>query len=159
MKRKCVKLMKSVLAAALAAAVVLTPDMFSFAVNAEEAQTAEAADAGTGYDDVVNAAHSAWNNYEWRVVNGSEGLTKGEIISEGTNWLDFQATSSAGNAMSNRALIYSTQAADKIRNGSIRATLSPMTTSDVSRMGLLFRCTEQGDCLYLAYDPNQGWYL
>ena len=159
MKRKCVKLMKSVLAAALAAVVVLTPDMFSFAVNAEEAQTAEAADAGTGYDDVVNAAHSAWNNYEWRVVNGSEGLTKGEIISEGTNWLDFQATSSAGNAMSNRALIYSTQAADKIRNGSIKATLSPTTTSDISRMGLLFRCTEQGDCLYFAYDPSQGWYL
>ncbi len=159
MKRKCVKLMKSVLAAALAAAVVLTPDMASLAVNAEEAQTAEAADAGTGYDDVVNAAHSAWTNYDWRVVNGSAGLTKGEIVSEGTNWLDFQATSTAGNAMSNRALIYSTQAGDKIRNGSIRATLSPMTTSDVSRMGLLFRCTEQGDCLYLAYDPNQGWYL
>ena len=52
MKRKCVKLMKSVLAAALAAAVVLTPDMASLAVNAEEAQTAEAADAGTGYDDL-----------------------------------------------------------------------------------------------------------
>ena len=61
--------------------------------------------------------------------------------------------------MSNRALIYSTQAADKIRNGSIKATLSPMTTSDISRMGLLFRCTAQGDCLYFAYDPSQGWYL
>ena len=157
MKRKCVKLMKSMLAAALAAAMVITPNMTSFAAGEADPLAAEA--QSSSYDDVVNAAHPAWINYEWRVVNGSEGLTKGEIISEGTNWLDFQATSSAGNAMSNRALIYSTQAADKIRNGSVKATLSPMTTSDISRMGLLFRCTEQGDCLYFAYDPSQGWYL
>ena len=145
MKRKCVKLMKS----------LLTSNVVPFSAGPASVQAAE----DSAYDDVVNAAHAAWSNYEWRVVNGSEGLTKGEIISEGTNWLDFQATSSAGNSMSNRALIYSTQAADKIRNGSIKATLSPMTTSDISRMGLLFRCTAQGDCLYFAYDPSQGWYL
>lgn len=155
MKRKCVKLMKSLLTTALAAAMVVTSNVVPFSAGPAAVQAAE----DSAYDDVVNAAHAAWNNYEWRVVNGSEGLTKGEIISEGTNWLDFQATSSAGNSMSNRALIYSTQAADKIRNGSIKATLSPMTTSDISRMGLLFRCTAQGDCLYFAYDPSQGWYL
>lgn len=155
MKRKCVKLMKSLLTTALAAAMVVTSNVVPFSAGPASVQAAE----DSAYDDVVNAAHAAWSNYEWRVVNGSEGLTKGEIISEGTNWLDFQATSSAGNSMSNRALIYSTQAADKIRNGSIKATLSPMTTSDISRMGLLFRCTAQGDCLYFAYDPSQGWYL
>lgn len=155
MKRKCVKLMRSLLTTALAAAMVVTSNVVPFSAGPASVQAAE----DSAYDDVVNAAHAAWSNYEWRVVNGSEGLTKGEIISEGTNWLDFQATSSAGNSMSNRALIYSTQAADKIRNGSIKATLSPMTTSDISRMGLLFRCTAQGDCLYFAYDPSQGWYL
>ena len=155
MKRKCVKLMKSLLTTALAAAMVVTSNVVPFSAGPASVQAAE----DSAYDDVVNAAHAAWSNYEWRVVNGSEGLTKGEIISEGTNWLDFQATSSAGNSMSNRALIYSTQAADKIRNGSIKATISPMTTSDISRMGLLFRCTAQGDCLYFAYDPSQGWYL
>ena len=155
MKRKCVKLMKSLLTTALAAAMVVTSNVVPFSAGPASVQAAE----DSAYDDVVNAAHAAWSNYEWRVVNGIEGLTKGEIISEGTNWLDFQATSSAGNSMSNRALIYSTQAADKIRNGSIKATLSPMTTSDISRMGLLFRCTAQGDCLYFAYDPSQGWYL
>ena len=155
MKRKCVKLMKSLLTTALAAAMVVTSNVVPFSAGPASVQAAE----DSAYDVVVNAAHAAWSNYEWRVVNGSEGLTKGEIISEGTNWLDFQATSSAGNSMSNRALIYSTQAADKIRNGSIKATLSPMTTSDISRMGLLFRCTAQGDCLYFAYDPSQGWYL
>ena len=155
MKRKCVKLMKSLLTTALAAAMVVTSNVVPFSAGPASVQAAE----DSAYDDVVNAAHATWSNYEWRVVNGSEGLTKGEIISEGTNWLDFQATSSAGNSMSNRALIYSTQAADKIRNGSIKATLSPMTTSDISRMGLLFRCTAQGDCLYFAYDPSQGWYL
>ena len=155
MKRKCVMLIKSVLTAALAAAMVVTSNVVPFGSDPAVVQAAEE----SAYDDVVNAAHAAWNNYEWRVVNGSAGLTKGEIVSEGTNWLDFQATSSAGNAMSNRALIYSTQAADKIRNGSIKATFSPMTTSDVSRMGLLFRCTAQDDCLYFAYDPSQGWYL
>ena len=155
MKRKCVKLMKSLLTTALAAAMVVTSNVVPFSAGPASVQAAE----DSAYDDVVNAAHAAWSNYEWRVVNGSEGLTKGEIISEGTNWLDFQATSSAGNSMSNRALIYSTQAADKIRNGSIKATLSPMTTSDISRMGLLFRCTAQGDCLYFAYDPSKGWYL
>ena len=155
MKRKCVKLMKSLLTTALAAAMVVTSNVVPFSAGPASVQAAE----DSAYDDVVNASHAAWSNYEWRVVNGSEGLTKGEIISEGTNWLDFQATSSAGNSMSNRALIYSTQAADKIRNGSIKATLSPMTTSDISRMGLLFRCTAQGDCLYFAYDPSQGWYL
>lgn len=155
MKRKCVKLMKSLLTTALAAAMVVTSNVVPFSAGPASVQAAE----DSAYDGVVNAAHAAWSNYEWRVVNGSEGLTKGEIISEGTNWLDFQATSSAGNSMSNRALIYSTQAADKIRNGSIKATLSPMTTSDISRMGLLFRCTAQGDCLYFAYDPSQGWYL
>ena len=147
--------MKSLLTTALAAAMVVTSNVVPFSAGPASVQAAE----DSAYDDVVNAAHAAWSNYEWRVVNGSEGLTKGEIISEGTNWLDFQATSSAGNSMSNRALIYSTQAADKIRNGSIKATLSPMTTSDISRMGLLFRCTAQGDCLYFAYDPSQGWYL
>ena len=57
------------------------------------------------------------DNYDWRVVNGSEGLTKGEIISDGNELAGFPGYFSAGNAMSNRALIYSTQAADKIRNG------------------------------------------
>ena len=118
MKRKCVKLMKSLLTTALAAAMVVTSNVVPFSAGPASVQAAE----DSAYDDVVNAAHAAWSNYEWRVVNGSEGLTKGEIISEGTNWLDFQATSSAGNSMSNRALIYSTQAADKIRNGSIKAT-------------------------------------
>lgn len=61
MKRKCVKLMKSMLAAALAAAMVITPNMTSFAAGEADPLAAEA--QSSSYDDVVNAAHPAWINY------------------------------------------------------------------------------------------------
>lgn len=124
----------------------------------EQAKNEENKENGA-YDDIVNSSHAAWTDYKWNTANGEGKASTSEIVKEGSNWLDFKATASAGNAMANRALIYSTQAGDRIKNGWLEATFTPTTEPSGTRFGLLFRCTAQGDCMYFAYDNSNGWYL